>query len=166
MFTIIIEALYMSTLVGLASFFLYSWAHKGGHIDADGNLPENDEITLEEIDKETGHFAIDKWISLGGGYYGTVAIVKLVLSEIRQTFSFLQDWDGLIEYFNSFGIGYLVDFFINQFQMFFQAISWPVDYFRSYDSLDLAILFALSYGAYKGAKDYAQKQHQKSQTSI
>lgn len=78
MFTIIIEALFLSTLVGLTSFFLYSWSHKGGHTDADGNLnisPENDEITLEEVDKKTGHFAIDKWISLGGGYYGILRML-------------------------------------------------------------------------------------------
>jgi|GEM_PF-3732316 len=154
----------MSALIGGASYFLYSWSHSGGHADADGNVkrrPKKNHETGEKQDRKTGHFALDKWLKFGGGYYGTAALVTLILSEIAETFAFLTDWQGMIEYFSNIGFHIIVDFFVNQLQMFLGALLWFVPYLEDNNWFEIVLMFGLTYGAYRWAQNYARMQHQK-----
>jgi len=156
------ETFYMSLFVGLFSYALYTFSYKGGYSNNDGTVkrkPKRSEVTGLKQDRKTGHFAIDKWLVFGGGYYGTVALVKLTLSEVKQTYEFLSDWEGVIAYFSNFDFGTVVSFFINQLKTFISAIIWPTGYFGEYSLVQLVILFALTYGAYRWAHNQA-KDHQ------
>jgi hypothetical protein len=155
------EAFHMSLLVGVFSYALYALSHRGGYSNSDGTVKRKPKISDDtglKQDRKTGHFAIDKWLALGGGYYGTVALVKLALSEVIQAFEFLSDWEGVLAYFADFDFGTIVSFFINQLKTFISAIIWPADYIGDYSLLELIILLALTYGAYKWAQNLAKEQ--------
>ena len=155
----------MGLFVGLLSYILYALSHEGGHSDTEGAVKRKPKLNARtglKQERKTGHFAIDKWLVFGGGYYGTVALVKLVLSEIGQAYRFLSDWEGILAYFANFGIGTIISFFVNQFKTFIDAIIWPADYFGEYSLVELAVLFALTYGAYRWAQKIASDQHLKS----
>ena len=157
------EALHMSLLVGVFSYALYALSHKGGYSNSDGTVkrkPKISENTGLKQNRKTGHFAIDKWLAFGGGYYGTVALVKLAISEVTQAYEFLSDWEGVLAYFADFGFGTIISFFINQLKTFIGAIIWPVDYFGEYSIFELIIILAVTYGAYRWAENFA-KEHQK-----
>lgn len=162
------EALYMSISVGIMSYILYALSHKGGYSNKDGAVNRKAKLNKDtglKQDRKTGQFAIDKWLVFGGGYYGTVAFVKLVLSEVGQAYNFLNDWEGILTYLADLGIGTIVSFFINQLQTFIQAIIWPTDYFGDYSLFQLVILLSLSYGSYWWAQNLARAHHLKSKKS-
>jgi hypothetical protein len=155
------EVVQMSLLVGVFSYALHAFSYSGGHSNSDGTVkrkPKISEDTGLKQDRKTGHFVIDKWLTFGGGYYGTVALLKLTLSEVIQTYEFLSNWEEVLAYFANFDFGTIVSFFINQLKTFIAAIIWPTDYFGEYDLVELAILFALTYGAYKWAQILASDQ--------
>ena len=160
------ELLFMSALVGGATYLLYRVSHQEGHVNADGRVKrksKRNEETGEKQNRKTGHFALDKWLGLGGGYYGTVGLVTLIVSEIAETLTFLFDWQALVNYFSDIGIHMIVDFFVNQFTMFINALIWPTNYLEGNGIWELAVMIALSYSAYRWAQGYARTQHQKLQ---
>ncbi|GHF17843.1 hypothetical protein GCM10017044_10370 [Kordiimonas sediminis] len=164
MFGTLFTALMMGVLVGGLSYALFWWAHRVGLTDDDGTVkkrPKRNEETGKKQDRKTGDYTIDKWLSFGGGYYGVVALLTFILIELEQAIEFLTDWDAIVRYFSTFGINTLVQFLINQIQNFVQAIIWPVEYIQEYQPLEWAILFAVTYGAFRIAQAYAkQKNHQ------
>lgn len=164
MVALFFDMIFMSGLVGLASYILHTWSHKGGWADQDGNVkrpPRKNKETGKKQKRKTGHYGLDQWFKFGGGYYGTFALIQLILSEARQSFEFLTNWEGIIAYLQNFGIGSIIDFFVNQINMFIQAIIWPVHYLEKYDGMGFILIAGLSYFAYKTARTYARNQHVK-----
>lgn len=158
MFIILWNCLYMSALVGGASYGLHYFAYKNGIEDTDGKISRKikDPETGKKKKQKYDNHALNKWLDFGGGYYGTVAFVTFVFIEVGQFISFISDWNGVIAYFKNFGIHSIVAFFIDQIKNFVQAIIWPADYFGTYDIIAIACMFGATYLAYRAGKAAAK----------
>lgn len=155
------ETLYMSLFVFAASYGLHYLAYQRGLND------ENDEVTKATIKSNEDNTRIgklfsnplvNKWLDFGGGYYGIVALVKLVFIEIGQVQSFFESWDGTGQFIDSIGFNLLVAFFVEQIQNFVAAIIWPTDYLSRFSILECAVFIAVTYGVYNGAKRLAKEK--------
>ncbi len=156
------EVLYTSALLAVLSYFLHVWSYRGGHGDPRKKVkfkPKKNKDTGKKQDKKTGHYALDKWLGMGGGFYGTVAIYKLIIIEMQQAIEFLGNWSELIAYFQNFGLNTIIQFFIGQIQNFVAAIIWPTDYLGRYSWLEIGFFFAMTYGAYLVGQDRAQTDY-------
>jgi len=155
------ETLYMSLFVFAASYGLHYLAYQRGLND------ENDEVTKATIKSNEDNTRIgklfsnplvNKWLDFGGGYYGIVALVKLVFIEIGQVQSFFESWKGTGQFIDSIGFNLLVAFFVEQIQNFVAAIIWPTDYLSRFSILECAVFIAVTYGVYNGAKRLAKEK--------
>jgi len=106
---------------------------------------------------------MDKWFSLGGGYYGSMALVKLILIEFDQLTEFIlstktvvteQGFMPLLEFLT---IGSLISFFVGQIMNFVAAVIWPVRYLALFDIWSFAIFVVLTYFIYEAARQLAQR---------
>ena len=158
---IVWETVYICLILFFVSFGLHYFAF-GKEIQND-----NDEIKTSELKKDehgnklkykTGNVLLDKWLDFGGGYYGTVAMVKLLLNEFNQISSFISDWDQSREMLSNFGIQTLVEIFVQQFINFADAISWPKDYFGHYQVSHVLIFVVATYLTYEMSRRFARKK--------
>lgn len=166
MLALIWELFYMGALVMMASYCLHYFAYKKGLGD------ENDEIKrLSDKDKanhkvQKGIFTnplVNKWLDFGGGYYGIVAFVKLILIEFEQLKSFVTGWQGVEQFASGLGFNMLIAFFAEQIQNFVAAIIWPTDYLRAFSIFQCAIFVVVTLLLYEWSKNMAKNSLQKNQ---
>lgn len=157
----------MGAFVFMASYVLHFMAYKKGLHISDLSLIEDSGIDSYKVtDKtpKTGNTLVDKWIDMGGGYYGIVALIKLILIELGQFKDFVKNWPGLAEFIDQLGIGWLVSFLIDQVKNFVAAIIWPVDYLSNFNLIEIAIFIMLTYFLYAWSRDLARKRMQAQET--
>lgn len=153
------ETLYMGAFVFIVSYWLHKWAFEKGLAD------EGDFVTTKKLKKaakergekyKTGHAILDKWLAFGGGYYGIVALIKLIFIELTQFWQFITDADAIHEFFSTLGLGTLIQFLVEQIKNFVAAIIWPVDYIDRWSVLQIAIFIAITWGIYNYARKFAR----------
>lgn len=158
----------MSVFVFWAGYLLHKVAYKKGIAD------ENDLVKTKALKKDsegkkreykTGNTAVDKWLDFGGGYYGIVALIKLIFIELEQIGEFIMNWPGMNEFINDLGIGTIINFFVEQFRNFVAAITWPVDYLGRYEILEIAIFIGVTYYAYNYSRKLARAKLNESQST-
>ncbi len=116
--------------VGITAYLLIGWMLHAGKIEPFGNKKELEEKLKalkkgrkERKEKET-NFALKKWMTFGGGFYGTAAFYTYFVIELAEILSFLgkimhpENWSFHI------GIDLIVNFFINSIMNFVSAILW------------------------------------------
>lgn len=144
------ELVVMGTLVLIAGCVLHQLALKHGWHDESDTDDEDD-------DNAPDHPILKKWYDFGGGYYGTVAFVKLLLIEFSQLKGFVADWQGFDQLAQQSPIALLVAFFTEQIQNFVAAIIWPTDYLSSFTIWQCAIFVAVTYGVYEASRLFVER---------
>ncbi|WP_100642462.1 hypothetical protein [Alteromonas facilis] len=151
------EILITGSWVFIGSFLLHYIAFWRGillPVDSD-DMPDNMRERSDPLTK--------KWLDFGGGYYGIVAFVHLLYIEFNQLREFISDWNGADEILKDASvskfINLLVQIFVEQFQNFGQAISWPAHYVKNFPISHCAILVVVSYLLYWGARTLALKRY-------
>lgn len=146
------EVFYMSGLVFTASFGLHYMAFsKGMSVE----VQESEDTTNETIVSPI----VKKWLDFGGGYYGTVAFVKLVLIEIEQIQSFFANWQGTGLFIDSLGFNLLIAVFVEQIMNFVAAIIWPTDYLSMFSIIECAVIVGATYALFESAKHLAKQRY-------
>ena len=168
MFYEAIEALIKAGLpVALVSFLLMYWALHRGHLQETGSMKAlQEELKQMSKDKKnrtkTNDPIHNKWMKFGGGFYGVVAMLTLLVIEWSDIRGF--GWGGFREILDNFEIGLVVeliiDLLIESFKNFIAAITWPVYWMDVVDSQYVWIWFAAAYAGYSGGTHLARYQAQ------
>jgi hypothetical protein len=138
--------------VGVAAYLLVWWALRNGHVgEAD---------TVRDIEKEVKRLAKDKearkngdpvhrkWLAMGGGFYGVVAMITLLTVEVGEVLDFLADFEGIGPFIDSLSIGWFIELFIETLRNSFIAIAWPVYWLGDIRSDYIWIWFIAAYAGY------------------
>lgn len=155
------EILYMSIMVYAASYWLHYRAFDKGLGDAQDIVKTKalkKDAEGKKRDYKTGHKIIDKWLAFGGGYYGIVALIKLIFIELAQFWSFITDGEAIGEFINTLGLATIVNFFMDQLKNFIAAVIWPVDYLNSFSLLQVAMFIGVTYFACEYARKTARQK--------
>lgn len=133
-----IEILEASVKLGLPlmglSWLLYSWLYREGQLDSSANRKATD-ASLKELKKNRKknrnshqggrqNFLLDKWLWMGGGFYGLAALWTLIVVEIIDFFNFIFN---IAEFFSQLenGLGGLISSIItNQIANLVSAFVW------------------------------------------
>ena len=138
--------------VGVAAYLLVWWAMRNGYL---GEVE-----TVRDIKKEVKRIAKDKeakkagdpvhrkWLSMGGGFYGVVALLTLVHIELGEIFDFVTGFDGIGPFLGGLSIGTLVNLFIETLMNTFTALAWPVYWLSGVHGNYVWIWFIVAYGGY------------------
>lgn len=159
---IVWEIALIGSLVFISSLVLHFIAYRKGLLsvweDDRENQIQSEDVTDEQRENESNPL-IKKWLAFGGGYYGIIAFVRLIIIEFSQLQDMLNNWQGFDAFaggvnLNSI-IALLVNFFVAQFQTFASAISWPAHYISTYSVSQCAAFIIATYLLYKGAQNLA-----------
>jgi hypothetical protein len=71
-----------------------------------------------------GDFLHNKFLSFGGGFYGTMAALTYILIEAIEIWNFLLDIASPDTWFNRLGLQLLIDFVVNSFTNLIAAFVW------------------------------------------
>ena len=138
--------------VGVAAYLLVWWAMRNGYL---GEVE-----TVKDIKRETKRIAKDKeakkegdpvhrkWLSMGGGFYGVVALLTLVHIELGEISDFIAGFEGVGPFLDSLSIGTLVNMFIETLMNSFTALAWPVYWLSDIHSNYVWVWFIAAYGGY------------------
>ena len=153
------EIISMSLCMLVVGYGLHYFAFKTGIAD------EHDKVKTDTLKKrakdnkknyKTGNGFLDKWLDFGGGYYGGIALIKLILIELGQIEEFISNWQGLDNFINDIGVGMLISFFVEQITNFVAAIIWPTDYLSRFSIEKVAIFVGITYLAYEFSRKLAR----------
>lgn len=153
MLSLLWEVLHMGVLVLMAGYCLHYFAYKS-------------EIEAHDQDQYTSKYSnwkgalanpmVKKWLNFGGGYYGVIAFVKLILIELNQLIAFIKSWFEQGQFPGNFGLNTLISLFVEQFTNFAKAISWPAYYVRSFTIFECAVFVLCTYVIYECSKNLAK----------
>lgn len=98
---------------------------------------------------------------------GIISFIQLIKIEFEQGYELIVGWQGIDQYIDGTGlnaiINLVVEMFVQQFQSFGQAISWPGHFFSSYTVLECFAFIAITYGAFSLTRTFAWKAYTKAQ---
>ena len=163
-----IEALTKAGLpVALLSFLLMYWSLHRGHLRETGSMKAlQAELKTLSKDKKNrvkkGDPIHNKWMKFGGGFYGVVGVLTLLVIEWVDIKQFgLSSFQGMID---DFGIGVLIELFIDlmieSFKNFIAAITWPLYWMDEIDTEYVWLWFIAAYAGYSGGTHLARYQAQ------
>ena len=148
----------------MMSFVLLYWSLHRGHV-AHGDSMKDLQTELKQLKKshkkssgKTGDPIYNKWMKFGGGFYGVVAIMTLIVIEWADIKGLWQaGFPGLD---NLLSISTLINILVEQFKNFIVAISWPVYWMNEIDSNQEWLWFVAAYAGYSGGTHLARFQAQ------
>ena len=161
MWELVWEAFHMGICAIGVGYGLHYYAYKRGmqdEFDVVNTKALKKDASGKKKDYKTGNGFLDKWLDFGGGYYGVIAMIKLIFIELEQIKDFIADWQGLSHFIGEIGIAMLVNFFIEQIMNFVAAISWPADYFGRFSFEQVAIFFVVTYVCYNVSRKLARNK--------
>lgn len=138
--------------VGVTAYLLVWWALRNGYL-SDVETVKDVELQVKRLrkDKEgkkSGDPVHRKWLALGGGFYGVVALLTLIYIELTDILGFIRNFDGFASLAELLSISTLVGIFIETLTNTFMALAWPA-YWLSDLRVDHAWMwFAIAYGGY------------------
>ena len=95
---IVWEIALIGSMVFVSSLLLHYLAYRKGLLSVwneDGeDQVQSEEVTDEQRESESNPL-IQKWLAFGGGYYGIIAFVKLLIIEFRQLQDLVNNWQGV-----------------------------------------------------------------------
>lgn len=161
MLALVWEITYMSAMVLMLGYLLHYFAYRKGLGDYNGTVirpKKSDNHAKETMIQVSTNPLLKKWLDFGGGYYGIVAFVKLVLIELNQLGQLITGWDDTKSLSDLLSINTLINFFIEQMQNFVAAIIWPTDYLRDFSIGECAVFVLVTYVFYEGSKILARNR--------
>jgi hypothetical protein len=164
MFLELVTALFKAGLpVGLTAYLLVWWALRNGYLGAAGTFGEVEkEIKLQSKDKEKkkqGDRVHRKWLSLGGGFYGVVALITLAWIELGEIADFISGFEGMGTLASLFSFDTLVNLFIETLVNTVTALAWPVYWLGSVGGHYTWIWILAAYAGYRLGIGLALRHH-------
>ncbi len=159
-----VEALIRAGLpVALLSFVLVYWSLHRGHLTETSSMKalKQELKQLRKNKKErakTGDPLHNKWMKFGGGFYGVIAILTLIViewSDVKQL-----SLNGLQAIIDDIGIGLVIDLVIESFKNFITAMIWPLYWMDEIDTNRIWLWFIAAYAGYSGGTNLARYQVQ------
>jgi hypothetical protein len=157
--------------VGLASFVMVWWALKQGYLEQKDDIGSVRLAVRKMAKRRKGEKVSynpvhDKWLSLGGGFYGIAGLLTYVLVEWRDVSGIVLDLGGLTEFIQQFDIGVVVNIFVESLLNFITAVTWPLYWLSHIDSEYAWIWIVAAYVGYwiglKGAHMTIESTHGRS----
>ena len=163
MISVLLVALFKAGLpVGIAAYLLVWWALRNGHLGNAGTLGEVEkEIKSQSKDKERkkqADLVHRKWLTMGGGFYGVVAVLTLLWIELREIVDFITGFEGFETLAGLFSVNTLVNLFIETLMNTLTALIWPL-YWLSGIEGDAWIWIAVAYAGYWLGSNLAIRQY-------
>ena len=160
----LVEALTKAGLpVALLSFVLMYWSLHRGHLQETGSMKAL-QAELKQLGKnkkdraKTSDPLHNKWMKFGGGFYGVVAMLTLIVVEWSDIKQF--GLNGFQEALDDFGIGLVISLLVESFTNFIVAISWPVYWMDEIESDRIWLWILAAYAGYSGGTHLARYQAQ------
>ncbi|MEJ2577413.1 MAG: hypothetical protein P8106_12315 [Gammaproteobacteria bacterium] len=151
--------------VGATAFALTWWALRNGYVgEVQGVRDIEREVKRLARDKERRRRADPvqrKWLKLGGGFYGVVAMLTLVVIEAGDLWNFLRSFDGLAAFFNRLSLDLLVGLLVEAIKNTFLAIAWPVYWMDSLEMHNLGAWLLAAWLGYWGGSALASRLFRK-----
>jgi predicted tellurium resistance membrane protein TerC len=148
--------------VGLAAYFLVWWALRNGYLSDVGTVKEIEkEVKRLKKDKESkpdGDIVHRKWLAMGGGFYGVVAVLTWVFIELGEILDFITSFDSIDALIASLSVGTLINMVIEAIKNSFLAIAWPVYWLTDIRSNHAWIWLVVAYTAYWAGSTLAVRQ--------
>ena len=149
--------------VGIAAYLLVWWALRNDHLGSAGTLGEVEkELKSQTKDKERkkrADLVHRKWLSMGGGFYGVVAVLTLLWIELWEIIDFVTGFDGFGTLAGLFSVNTLVNLFIETLMNTLTALVWPVYWLSSVEGAAW-IWIVVAYVGYWAGSNLALRQHQ------
>ena len=148
--------------VGLAAYLLVWWALRNGRLGSAGTLGEVEkEIKSQTKDKERkkqADLVHRKWLTMGGGFYGVVAVLTLVWIELWEIIDFITGFEGFGTLAGLFSINTLINLFIETLMNTLSALVWPLYWLGSTQGAGWIWILA-AYAGYWVGCNLALRQH-------
>lgn len=131
MFGAIISSIFQVMIpVAITAYLLLGWMLYSGKIEPFGDRKDLDlklktlkKTRKEKKEKET-NFALKKWMTFGGGFYGTAAFYTYFIIELKEVFGFIIKMLDPANWHFSITTELIVNFIINSVMNFVSAILW------------------------------------------
>ena len=149
--------------VGVAAYLLVWWALRNGYLGQAETLKDIEaevkRLSKDKEGKKDGDPVHRKWLAMGGGFYGVVAMLTLVFVELNEVLDFLADFNGIGPFIDSLSIGWLVELFIETIMNSFIAIAWPAYWLTDIRSEHIWIWFIAAYAGYWMGSSLATRKY-------
>lgn len=171
--------------VGLASYFLFSWALRRrppGSVTSLKALEREIKQQKKERAKqkkankrdlattlaEGAHFSRDsqldhihnKWLTFGGGFYGVVGLLTYAVVELKDLWNFVIGFESVWALLAQFGLDTLIGLLVEALRNFIVAIAWPAYWMSDIRSDHIWLWFVLAWiGYWAGAKLALRRFH-------
>lgn len=138
--------------IGIAAYLLVWWALRNGYLNETGSV--------RDIQKEVKRLAKDKesklksdpvhrkWLSMGGGFYGVVAVLTWLFVELNEILEFITSFDGVSGLMENFSISMLINLFIEAIKNSFLALAWPIYWLSDIPGDYIWAWFLIAYAGY------------------
>lgn len=150
--------------VGIGAYLLVWWALRNGYLNETGSLSDIEkEVKKMAKDKESklkSDPVHKKWLSMGGGFYGVVAVLTWLFVELREILDFITSFDGISGLVENFSVSMLVNLFIEAIKNSFLALAWPVYWLSDIPGEYIWAWFMIAYAGYWAGSKLALRQWQ------
>jgi hypothetical protein len=152
--------------VGVVSYLLIWWALRAKYLERTGDLKQV-ELHFKQLSKARSsrkknakkageedapthklNPVHNKWLAFGGGFYGVVALITLVVIETTEILGFFADFRENVSRLADFGFDLVVSFFVDQMMNFVTALAWPGYWMSEVGASAIWIWFLAAYGGY------------------
>lgn len=146
------SALMAGLPVGVVTYLLVWWSLRQGYLGEASTFKDvENEVKVRKKDKEKSKASDPvhrKWLSLGGGFYGVVALITLAWIEIGEVMDFFSSFEGIGSFLGSISVGFFVNLIIETIRNTITALVWPVYWLSSIHTPYPWIWFIVAYAGY------------------
>jgi len=148
--------------VGVTAYLLVWWALRNGYLSGVATVKEIEKevkrLSKDKENKPDGDVVHRKWLAMGGGFYGVVAVLTWVFVELNEILDFIRSFDSIDALIASLSIGTLVNLIIEAIKNSILAIAWPVYWLSDIRGDHVWIWFIVAYGGYWAGSTLAARQ--------
>jgi hypothetical protein len=148
--------------IGIAAYLLVWWALRNGYLNETGSVRDLEkEVKKMAKDKESklkSDPVHKKWLSMGGGFYGVVAVLTWLFVELREILEFITSFDGIAGLIDNFSFDMLIRLFIEAIKNTFLALAWPVYWLSDIPGEYIWAWFIVAYAGYWAGSKLALRQ--------
>jgi hypothetical protein len=170
--------------VGLASYFLFTWALRRRQPGAVTSLKQveqelkrqSKELSQQKKQQkragvanmlaEGAHLSRaaqldlvhNKWLAFGGGFYGVVGLLTYAVVELADLRDFLLGFESVWMLISGLSLQMLVELLVNALRNFVVAFAWPVYWLAEIHSSHVWLWFAAAYAGYWAGARFALRR--------
>ena len=146
------SALMAGLPVGVVAYLLIWWSLRQGYLGEASTFKDvEEEVKVRKKDKEKSKASDPvhrKWLSLGGGFYGVVALITLAWIEIGEVMDFFSNFEGIGPFVGSLSVGFFVNLIIETIRNTITALVWPLYWLSSIRTPHPWVWFVVAYAGY------------------